>query len=293
MKTKSKEIKIAVATIISALLLYFGINYLKGVNLMKPANYYYTDFKDVTGVTVSTPVMLDGFKIGLVNDMEYNYGKPGNITVELSLDKKLRIPKGSYTTMELSLLGEASVVLHLNKESRDMLNIGDTINGKKTVGMMDNIAVNVMPQLEVLLPRIDTILTGLQAILANPAIHQSLSQINMTTANLETASRQLAVLMNKDIPTITGNLVTASNDFTQVSSNLKGIDLQSTMSSMDQSVKNMESFSKNLNNPGGTLGLLMNDRLLYDNLSNTANNADSLMIDLKKNPKRYVHFSIW
>ena len=292
-KLRTKEVKIAIAAIISGLLLFFGVNYLKGINLMKPSNYYYTVFSDVTGLSVSTPVILNGFKIGLVNDLEYDFDHPGNIIVELSLDNKLIIPEGSHATMETSLLGEASVILHLNTTSSKMLQLGDTIRGEKALGLTDNISGNVLPKLEALLPRIDTILYNLQIILANPAINQSLTHIEQTTGNLEIASRQLAIAMNKDIPTITNNLSAVSSDFTQVSSNLKGVDFQGTMNSMNQSVKNLEVFTDKLNNPTGSLGLLMNDRLLYDNLTNTVESADSLMIDLKKNPKRYVHFSVF
>ncbi len=292
-KGLSKEVKIAIATIISGLLLFFGINYLKGINIMKPSNYYYTSFPKVDGLSVSTPVLIDGFKAGLVNDIEYDYDKFGNVVVELSLDNRLKIPQGSYATMELSLLGEASVILHLNKQSTTMMQMGDTLAGKNAVGLMDNIAGSMMPQLEQLLPRIDTILSSLQVILSNPAINQSLDQMSRTTANLEQASRQLAIVMNSDVPAITKNLTTVSNDFTQVSTNMKGIDFQGTMNSVDNSVKNLETMTNKLNNPNSSLGLFVNDRSLYDNLSNTAANADSLMIDLKKNPKRYVHFSIW
>ena len=292
-KLGSKEVKIAIATITGGLLLFFGVNYLKGINILKPANYYYTIFPDVTGLAVSTPIVLDGFKIGLVNDIEYDFNRPGNIIVELSVDPKLKIPEGSYTTMETSLLGEATVILHLNKTETKMLQLGDTIRGRKTTGMMDNISGNVLPKLEDMLPRIDSILYSLQVILANQSINHSLAQIDQTTKNLETASRQLAVVINKDVPAITSNLSNASSDFAQISANLKGVDFQGTMNSMNQSVKNFASFTDNLNNPNSSLGLLMNNRTLYDNLAKTAENADSLMIDLKKNPKRYVHFSVF
>lgn len=292
-KGLSKEVKIALATIASGLLLFFGINYLKGINLVKPANYYYTNLTDVTGLAISTPVLLDGFKVGLVNEMAYNYGKPGHIIVELSLDSKLKIPKGSTATMEVGLLGDASIVLNLAKGTTDMLALGDTIDGGNASGLMDNISSNILPQLESMLPRIDSILIGLQAVVTSPAIHESLDQLSSTTRNLEQSSRQLAALMNKDLPVITKNLTTVSSDFTQVSSNLKGIDFQSTMSSVDQSAKNLETLTGSLNNKNSSLGLLMNDRSLYDNLANTAENANALMLDLKENPKRYVHFSIW
>ena len=292
-KLKSKEVKIAIATILSGVLLYFGINYLKGINIMKPANYYYVTFSDVTGMSVSTPVFLDGYKVGLVNDMQYDYNKLGNITIELSLDNRLKLPAGTSAYMETSLLGEASIILRVDKSSSGMLQIGDTLSGKIASGLMGNISENIVPQLDKMLPRVDSILLCLHVLLSNPALNQSIEQVQQTTANLEHSTRQLAILMNRDIPTITNNLTTVSSDFTQVSSNLKEVDLQSTMNAVDRSVKNLEQMTFKMNDPNSSLGLLMSDRSLYDNLESTTKNADSLMIDLKKNPKRYVHFSIW
>jgi len=292
-KYKSKEVKIALVTILSGVLLYFGVNYLKGINILKPSNYYYVKFSDVSGVTVSTPVFLDGYKVGLVNDLQYDFNRPGNITVELNLDSRLKVPVGSSASMETSLLGDVSIILHLNRSSSSMMALGDTLLGTKPTGLMQNLTENIVPQLDVLLPRIDTILYNLQAITANPALNQSIEQISRTTGNLERSTRQLAVLLDRDIPQITGNLNTVSADFTQVSANLKEIDFQNTMASVDRTIKNLENMTFKLNNPNSTLGLLVNDRSLFDNLNNTVESANSLLLDLKDNPKRYVHFSIW
>ena len=299
-KYKTKEVKIAIITILSGVLLFFTINYLKGVNIMKPANYYYVNFPNVLGLSVSTPVLLDGYKVGIVNGMEYDYSNTGNITIELSLDGRLTLPEGSSASMEVSLLGDASVTLYLNKNTDKTMQLGDTLLGVKSTGLMQSVTDNILPKLDELLPRIDTILYSLQSILTNPALNQSLEQINHTTLYLEQSSRQLAVLMNKDIPKIATNLNAASSDFTkisadftQVSSNLKEIDFQGTMLSVDKSIKNLEKLSLNLNNKDNSLGLLTNDRQLYDNLNTTIDNANKLLLDLKENPKRYVHFSVW
>lgn len=292
-KYQTKEVKIAIVTILSGVLLYFMINYLKGINIMKPANYYYVNFSDVSGLAKSTPVFLDGYKVGIVNDMEYDYNKTGNITVELSLDNRLKIPAGSSASMNVSLLGDASITLHLNKNVSGIMHVGDTLLGVKPAGLMQNMSENILPKLDDLLPRIDTILYSLQSILTNPALSQSLDQINRTTYNLEQSTRQLTVLMNRDIPKITDNLNTVSSDFTQVSSNLKEINFQSTMSSVDKTVKNLETLTLKLNDTNNSLGLLTNDRHLYDNLNTTVESTNSLLLDLKENPNRYIHFSIW
>ncbi|MDR2476007.1 MAG: MlaD family protein [Bacteroidales bacterium] len=293
-KFQSREIKIAIAAIFSALLLFFGVNYLKGKNIMKPANYYYINLTDVTGCSVSTPVYLNGFRVGLINEMVYNYNKLGNITIELSLDSDLKLPNGTYATLQSSLLGDASVMLHIDRTTAGLLPLGDTIPAENQTksGLVTKVE-DIVPQVEHLLPRIDTILWSLQVLLSDPALKQSLDNINQTTANLVHSSRQLTVILNRDVPAIANNLTTVSSDFTEVSSGLKQIDFKSTMNTLDQSVKNLEALTLALNNSNSSLGLLMKDRKLYDNLNNTVQSADSLMIDLKANPKRYVHFSIW
>lgn len=299
-KYQTKEVKIAIVTILSAVLLYFGVNYLKGINIMKPANYYYVSFPDVSGLTISTPVFLDGYKVGLVNDMEYDYNRLGKIVVELSLDSRLKLPKGSSATMETSLLGDASIILHLNKMSSDAMQLGDTLIGVKPTGLMESVTNNVLPQLDVLLPRVDTILYNLQVLLSNPALTESIDQINRTTANLERSSRLLGNIMSRDIPQITSNLNTVSTDFTQVSSdftkissNIKEIDFQKTMGAVEKSINNLEKLTLKLNDPDNSLGLLTNDRELYDNLNMTIESTNALLKDLKENPKRYIHFSVW
>ena len=96
----TKEVKIAISVIISAVILYFGIEFLKGVNLMQPSNYYYVKYANVTGLTVSTPVTVDGFKVGLVRNIEYDYDAYHGAVVEVMLDKKLKVPEGSKIVLQ-------------------------------------------------------------------------------------------------------------------------------------------------------------------------------------------------
>ena len=136
MKKLTKEVKIGFAAIISLLLLYYGINYLKGINLMKPANYYYVVFQDVSGLTVSSPVYINGYKAGLVRSFEYDYEHPGHIIVELAMDKELRVSKGTLAEYKSELLGTAAVTLSLNLESHQYLVPGDTIPAQEASGLM-------------------------------------------------------------------------------------------------------------------------------------------------------------
>lgn len=154
----TKEAKIGLVSIISLALLYFGINYLKGINLFQPTNYYYVAFNNVKDVTVSSPVYVEGFKVGLVREIVYDYDTTDKITVEISLDKDMHISKGSYITIVNTFLSGAELHIHLNKYVKEYLRPGSTIEGRITQDMMSSIQQNILPGVEVLLPKIDSIL---------------------------------------------------------------------------------------------------------------------------------------
>lgn len=289
----TKEVKIALAVLVSAAILVVGIEYLKGINLMKPTNYYYIEYKNVTGLTVSTPVLIDGFKVGLVREINYNYDEPGDVIVEVSLDNKLKVPSGSKAVLVVDFLGTATIDLQLNKYVSTNHSAGDVLIGENAPDMLGNIQKNVLPQLTVMLPKIDTILTGIQAIVTNPALAASLNHLNKLTAELETSSKRLTGIMSKDIPPILENVTDITKNVNEFSSRLNELELKKTVTAVDSTLSGLQDITDKLNNKDNTLGLLLNDKQLYDGLLNTVGSADSLLIDLRLNPKRYVHFSLF
>lgn len=292
-KSFSKEAKIGLVTIVSLILLYVGVNFLKGINLFKPSNHYYVIFDNVKDLTVSSPVYVDGFKVGLVNSISYDYNESGTSTVEISLDKEMKVNKDSYVVMGKSLLSGAELNLHLNRYVSEYLNSGDVLEGRMGEDMLQSVQENLLPGVEALLPKIDSILVGLQAIVTHPALSQSLDHIERTTGNLEVSTRNLNQLLQNDVPVIMGNLKTMTDNFTDVSANLKELDITSTVNSINATLANLKMTTDKLNSNEGSLGLLMNDRTLYDNITNTTENASRLLIDLRENPQKYVRFSIF
>lgn len=289
----TKEAKIGVVTIMSLLLLYIGVNYLKGINLFKPSNHYIVLFDNVKDVTVSSPVLVEGFKVGLVREINYNYATNNQISIEVSLEDEMKINKGSYITIVKSLLGGAELHVYLNNHVDAYYESGDEIEGRLSVDMLASVQENLLPQVENLLPKIDSILGGLQTLINHPALAQSLSNIQQTTSNLEKSTVHLNAVLSKDIPFIVSNLKTITTDFSEVTGTLKGLEIDETFQSIHATINNLKLTTERLNDPNNSMGLLLNDRQLYDNLNNTATNASALMFDLKKNPKRYVHFSLF
>ncbi len=289
----TKEAKIGLVTIVSLALLYLGINYLKGINLFQPVNHYYVSFSNVKGATISSPVFVDGFKVGLVRDIIYDYDTTGKIIVEVSLEDKMRLNKGSYIAVVNTFLSGAELHIHLNTYVDDFLKPGSTLEGRMEEDMMQSVQEKILPSVENLLPKIDTILGSLQTLIAHPALAQSLNHIEKTTSNLEVSTRQLNQMLSKDVPGIVNNLKTMTDNFSEVSANLKELDLATTVNSINATLANLKLTTDKLNSTDNSIGLLLNDKGLYDNLNSTMDNASKLLLDLRENPKRYVHFSVF
>lgn len=293
MKYFTKEVKIGIAGIIALGMLIYGINFLKGVNMFKPSSYYYVKYNNINGLAKSSPVYADGFKVGTVRDIIYNYNDPGHVTVEVGLDTDMRIPKGSSAELVTEMLGTVKMNLLLATNLRESYQVGDTIPGVLNNGILEVVTQKLMPQMDILLPRLDSILLSLNQILSNPDIPAMLHSARRTSANLEVATAQLNVLMKKDMPVLTDKLNTIGNNFIVISNNLKDIDYASTFNKIDSTMNNIKLFTDKLNNKDNSIGLLLNDPSLYHNLNATGANAASLLEDLKAHPKRYVHFSLF
>ncbi len=292
-KIFSKEVTIGIVTVISIALFYMGVNFLKGVNLFKPANYYYVSCTNVRDVNVSSPVFVEGFKIGLVRGIKYDYDSTDKITLEIRLEKGMKINKGSYVSVESTFLSGAELHLILNKYVTEYYKPGDLLEGRIKTGMMSAVENKLLPQVSELIPKIDSILTGLEKLVNNPALPQSLNNIANTTAQLEVSSRQLNYLLKTDVPEITSELKIVSSNISNFTGKLTKLDLEKNMNTLGAALDNIHQMSVKLNSRDNSLGLLMNDPSLYNNLNGTLENASGLLLDFKENPKRYVSFSLF
>ena len=273
-------------------LFIFGLNYLRGISMLKSSRSYYVNFTNINGLPTSSPVFANGYKIGLVRDIQYNYKELGSVTVEVELDEEMRIPKGSKGELVTEMLGTVKMNLILNLESQSYLQPGDTLDGFANNGLM-GVAETMVPKVEQLLPKMDSILSSLNRLLADPALTQTLHNAEQITANLNVTTHELNKLMKNELPTITGNLTSISENINTITTNLKEVDYASTMKRIDSTLANIQTLTNKLNSKDNTIGLLFNDPTLYQNLSATTANASSLLEDLKTHPKRYVHFSIF
>ena len=287
-----KEVKIGMAGIVALCVLIYGINYLKGIHLFKPTSYFYVQFQDINGLTKSSPVFADGFRVGIVRALHYDYTQPGNVLAEIEVEPDLRIPKGSTAELIAEMLGGVKMTLLLANNPRERYQVGDTIPGRLNSGMMDQ-AAKMLPQLEKMMPKLDSILTSLNTLLADPALAATLHNVEDLTASMAGTSRQLQSLMRNDIPQLTAKLNHIGENVEAMTDNLKQIDYAAAMQKVDATLANVRSLTDKLNQPDNTVGLLLNDPALYQNLNATTANAAALLEDLKAHPKRYVHFSLF
>ena len=291
----TKEIKIALVAIVGILVMYFGINFLKGMNLFSTNNTYFITFDDIQGLGASTPIYADGYKVGTVDGLEYDYKENGPIKVKVDIIKDLRIPQGSKAEIVKDLMGNLQVNLLLANNPRERVEPGGIIPGAVNGGMMDK-AANLVPVVEKMLPKLDSILTSVNALLADPALAASLHNVETITSNLTVSTRELNTLMaglNKQVPGMIGKANGVLDNTNRLTANLASLDVQGTLNKVNQTLESAHQFTEKLNSNQGSLGLLMNDTKLYDNLTSTMGHADSLVLDLKAHPKRYVHFSVF
>ena len=292
MKYFTKEVRIGIAAIIALCVLIYGINYLKGIHLFKPSSYFYVKFQNINGLTKSSPVYADGFRVGIVRELYYDYDRPGNVVAEIDVEPDLRIPKGSSAELAAETLRGVRMNLLLANNPRGTYQAGATIPGGLNSGMMGEVG-ELVPQLKQMLPKLDSIMASLNTLLADPAIPATLHNIENLTANLSATSGQLQTLMAHDIPQLTGKLNTIGDNFVTISGNLKEIDYAAAMQKVDSTLANVKMITDKLGRKDNTVGLLLNDPTLYNNLNATTANAASLLEDLRLHPKRYVHFSLF
>ena len=292
----SKEIRIALVAILGIVIMYFGMNFLKGISLFSDDEVYYITFKDVNGLSASSPIFANGYQVGVVRGIDYDFANNSEIVVTFTVDDDLRIPKGSTAEIISDMMGKVKMNLLIAEGiSQGIVNPGDTIVGSTDAGIVGKVA-GLVPEVEKMLPKLDSILISVNALLADPNITKSMSNVQQVTKDLTTSTRELNTLMaslNKNVPGLMGKANGVLDNTTQLTSNLASIDIEGTMTRVNQTLDNVQTLTHNMNSNKGTLGLLMNDATLYNKLNATVQSADTLLNNLREHPKRYVHFSIF
>lgn len=289
--TFTRELWIGVLGIIAILIIYLLINFFKGINIFNTGEKYYVKFSNIGEIVNTSPVFINGYKVGHVSNVIYNFNNPEEVYVEMHLDNQLQMPVGSVALINTKLLGSSTISLALGNGDT-MIQPGDTLEGRMNTGAMDE-AGEMLPKITAMLPKLDSILVSLNSTLANPAINKSVNNIETLTAELNNTATLLNSVLKNDIPVAADKLIKIEDDLLKMSAQLSEVDYNKLIGSLEASLNNIQEITTALNNGEGTAGMLLKNEALYNKLNNTAEAATLLLEDLKQNPKRYVHFSVF
>lgn len=289
------EIKIALVAVAGIVALFIGMNFLKGTNLFTGSKTYYFAFDDISGLTKSSPIYASGYQVGLVKDIIFDYSHKNKTKVIAEMDKQMEIPTGTTAFISSDVLGNIKVTLNIAPNKGEFIQEGSLIPGDIDRGPMGEVT-SMIPAVKQMLPKLDSILLSLNQLLADPAIASSVHNVQDMTANLTKTSRELNTIvakLNREIPGMVAKTNTILDHSETFTANLSQVDVATTMRKVDEAMADVKAVTAKINSNEGTLGLLMRDPSLYNQLNTTVRSADSLMVNIRQHPKRYVHFSIF
>ncbi|MCF8319052.1 MAG: MlaD family protein [Sphingobacteriaceae bacterium] len=306
----SNETKVGILATVAITVLILGYSFLKGTDLFMRESEFYAVYPNIDGLTESKPVLVNGFKIGRVSNLRL--APNGHIIAQFQISPDYKIPKNTTARLESTdLLGGKAIVFELGN-SKDFAADGDTLTAFIQEGFMDQVKP-IQKKADQIAGRLDSILESVNNTL-NPKFQKnfdrSFASIANTLENLERTSKKVDGLMDSETAKISGilsNLQSISTNFKnnnqkistivanfeQISDQTAKANIGQTLINANQAVKDLQQVISKINAGEGSIGLLINDKKLYDNLAQSAENLDKLMVDLKANPKRYVHFSVF
>lgn len=288
----SNEFKIGFWALVAIIVLIAGIDFLKGINRFKPGKSYYIVCPNVEGLAVSSHVLLNGYKVGLIRNMQYDAARQGNIIVEINVEDDVKIPTDSRALVQTDLLGTSSIVLQLGTAQTLYANRDTIVGGGKAANMLDQVQP-VIPGITAMLPKIDSILTGLNLLVNTPELQGSLHNIHTLTAQLNVTARQLNALLEKDVPRLMGHAANAAANLDTVSLQIKEARPERTLAEANAALCNANSVLARLADANSTAGKLLNTTELHDGLMAAVAGMDSLLADVKRHPGRYINISVF
>lgn len=315
MKIKiSREAKIGFFATVCIAAMFWGINFLKGKNVFSPNHIYYAIFDEVDGLENTNPVLINGFKVGLVKNIKFEDGNTGRFVVTLLVGKKYPIPENTIAKMISSgLFGGKAIKLEVIKGSK-YFSPGDTMPAQIETGLIDQLGHQIAPvkkKAEDLMVEFEKTLKVMSSVF-NEENREQLSQsfanlnkalysINQTASELDTTLSPNGTLrkMFINFESISSNLKTSNKDITKIVRNFSAISdtiakikIASTMLQVDSAMRQFNRVITQINLGKGTLGNLVQNDTLYYNLENASKSLDLLLRDIKDNPKRYINFSL-
>ena len=286
----SRELKVGVLAIICMGILYFGFNFLKGVNIFSPTKVYVGQFDRANGLTEQAPVYIKGYKVGLVETIQYDFTQQPSFHVAVSIDKNIVLPRGTQMALVADgLLGGGAIELQLPlMPNRAMpYQAGDTLPTLIVPGLVDNLQTGLLTQLDSLLVEANAMLTSLNNEVKEGSLRSTLQNVEQITNELAISSQDIRNLTHNQLPSVVKNANQTIDGINDILSDVKAADLKTTIGKVDNSLNILNDALQSQ----GTLGLLLHDKALYDNLNGTLEdlnravlNIDSIMMSIKARP---------
>ena len=287
---KSKEFLIGFFALVLLVVLYWGINFLKGENVFSDKRFFYAVYDNVNGLTISRPVTINGFKVGQVSDIHLNPGKTGNLIVEIAIEENITFSNNSvFEIYDYDIMGAKAVQLQMNDGSITAMS-GDTLKGSIANGLTSEVSEqfgSVKVGLDQVIISFNKVLKEVQdlSITANRILVRNEERVSSSVQSIESIS--------KVIESQTKNINNAINNISEFSNNLNSIDLIQLSNQMISISTNLDSLLISINQGEGSLSKLLNQDIIHQDLSKTIQSIDYLISDIQQNPQRYVNISLW
>jgi phospholipid/cholesterol/gamma-HCH transport system substrate-binding protein len=295
----AREIKVGILAAVCLFLLFFGLNFLKGVNIFSPTNSYHGTFYNLHNLEEQAAVYIRGHKVGQVDNIHYDFTRDSAFTVDISINRDIVLPQGTQMALVSDgLLSGMAIELQLPEQStitNDQLPIakGSFIPTIYVPGLMESVQGELIAHVDAAIQSVDSLVADLQLQVQGDHLKNTLSNVDRVTSDLTGVSADLKRVVNTQVPTIVNNADKAFANLNDITSDLQKADLAATVARVDTAVDGINTFIADVRSQEGTLGQLIYNKSLYDHIDATVVSADSLLVDLKAHPKRYVQVSVF
>lgn len=303
MKKLSYEAKIGITVLLAIIVFIWLFNFLKGKNLFSSTSHYYAVYDKVGGLAESSPVEVNGYKVGVVQSVRFLDPESGRLLVTLTVDKGFKLPRNTIAEITSASLIAGMKIQFVYGEGPGTYSNGDTIPGRLAVSLIarvENELIPVTDKVTELIAVIDSVVSSINEVMDpkfTADLRSGVSSLSTTAKSIEEADLKSTL---QNINTFTQMLAENSDKLTSAFSSLETIadtlaaaDIYSSVNNLKVSLEKAGVLMENLNSGQGTAGKLMTNDTLYQNLSNSLESLNLLLIDLKANPKRYVNFSVF
>lgn len=297
----SSELKTGLIAIVALGMFIWGFSYLKGEKLLDNSRYFYTEYDNVQGLESSGAVTINGLKVGNIDEIYFHPAKAGKLVVRFSVDDPIKFSKNSIAQIYSPDFISGKAIKIVPDYSTNNVKSGDTLKGSIEPGILGVLNDRIAPlqsKLESTFANADSLLLSFNKVFDQKGrsdFKQSLSKLNATLSTFKNASRSLDNMLaeNGKIDSILKNATTASSNLASISDSLNNANLKATVEKLESTVENFNSILAKVDNGEGSLGKLLKDEGLYQNLEGATKEMEELLREMKLNPKRFVHFSLF